>query len=222
MSVIFPSAGQSGYNLSQYLFLLRRLLHDATAKMYTDADLTQYINLARQNISADTCCVRQLQTGVTFTQGIDTYNIYTYLPMGSVTVDVLGIAVYYGNLRVKMRYMDYTTMDANNRAILSYQQCPVIFSKYANNIVVAPVPNQTYTSDWDTAIVPDVMTDNTTPEQIPIPFQECVPFYAAYYAKQYEQSFGEADRFMQQYIFQKQKALRQSQRRVIRNPYQPE
>jgi hypothetical protein len=46
--------------LAAYQVQLRRLLHDATAAFYTDADLTSYINIARTQIAAQGECVRVL------------------------------------------------------------------------------------------------------------------------------------------------------------------
>lgn len=46
--------------LATYQVQLRRLLHDATAAFYSDADLTSYINIARTQIAAQGECVRVL------------------------------------------------------------------------------------------------------------------------------------------------------------------
>jgi hypothetical protein len=44
--------------LATYQVQVRRLLHDATAAFYTDADLTAYINIARTQIAQQGECVR--------------------------------------------------------------------------------------------------------------------------------------------------------------------
>lgn len=44
--------------LAAYITATRRLLHDASAKYFSDAELTTYINSARQRIGLDTGCVR--------------------------------------------------------------------------------------------------------------------------------------------------------------------
>src|SRR5579885_460606 len=215
MAFVIPLPPQSGYKLSDYLFLTQRLLHDPGGNFYPPSDLTRYINLARQRVARDSGSVRYVQTGVTLQQGVDNYNIFTTLPYGPVTVDVLGISVYYGNLRIKLRYWPFTKLDETTRAFLSYQQVPAIFSRVGGGVIyVGPVPNQNYTSDWDTCCLTNDMQDDSSPEQLSAPFQEAVPFYAAYYAKQYEQSYGEADRFLQQYRMQLAAAMRAFQRRV--------
>lgn len=46
--------------LTEYINQVRRLLHDANAQYWSDAELTDDINQARQKIALDTGCVRQL------------------------------------------------------------------------------------------------------------------------------------------------------------------
>lgn len=159
------------------------------------------------------------QYGITVTQGIEAYNQYTYLPLGPVTVDILGVSIYWGNQRVKLKYLPFTQFDAWLRSYSTYQALPVAFSRYAGTIYIGPVPNQTYAVDFDTALIPNTLFDDTTPEQITQPFQVAVKFYAAYLCKLYEQSQGEADLYLKQYRDQMFNCFATVQRRTIENPY---
>ena len=47
--------------LQGYITEVRRLLHDANANFYSDSQLTDYINSARQRVVRDTGCLRKLQ-----------------------------------------------------------------------------------------------------------------------------------------------------------------
>lgn len=47
--------------LSGYITEVRRLLHDANANFYSDSELTDYINSARERVVRDTGCLRTLQ-----------------------------------------------------------------------------------------------------------------------------------------------------------------
>ena len=47
--------------LSSYITDVRRLLHDANANFYTDTQLTDYINAARERTVRDTGCLRTIQ-----------------------------------------------------------------------------------------------------------------------------------------------------------------
>jgi hypothetical protein len=51
--------------LSTYIAEVRRLLHDANSNFWTDADLTTYINEARERVVRDTGCLRTLQSTYT-------------------------------------------------------------------------------------------------------------------------------------------------------------
>lgn len=223
MAFVIPAPAQGGYVLSDYVFEVRLLLHDATGRMYTDEQVIWAVNKGRERVARDTCCVRFLQTnadyGITTTTGVEVYNVYNYLPLGPVTVDVLGVSIYWGNQRVKLNYYPYNMFDAQLRPWQQYQALPAAFSRYTGNVYIGPKPNQDYAWDWDTALVPQEMFDDTTPEQLPIPFQNPVPFYAAYLLKQYEQSFGESGNFMTQYQAQRTNAMSTWQRRTFESSY---
>lgn len=64
--------------LASYRLECRRLLHDATAKFWSNAELNDYINDARSRTVADTGCVRRLVIAY-ISQGIEQY------PTGCVT-----------------------------------------------------------------------------------------------------------------------------------------
>lgn len=223
MSIVVPAPAQGGYVLSDYVFEVRLLLHDATGRMYSDQQVIWAVNKGRERVARDTCCVRFLQTneqyGIETTPGTEVYNVYNFLPLGPVTVDILGVSMYWGNERVKLKYWPYNKFDAYLRIWTTYQALPAAFSRYTGNVYIGPVPNQVYAMDWDTALVPNEMFDDTTPEQLPIPFQNPVPFYAAYLLKQYEQSFGEAQNFEGQYLRQRSNSMATWQRRTFENSY---
>lgn len=224
MAIVIPAPAQGGYVLSDYEFEVRLLLHDSTGKMYSDQQVIWAVNKGRERVARDTACVRYLQTQKQYpllqtTTGVETYNWYSFLPLGPVTCDVLGITMYWGNERVKLKYWPFNKFDANLRIWQTYQGLPGAWSRNANTVYLGPVPNQVYTMDWDTALVPNQMLDDTTPEQLPIPFQNPVPFYAAYLLKQYEQSFGEAQNFEAQYRRQNANAMATWQRRTFENSY---
>ncbi len=221
MAIVLPFPPAGGYKLSDYEFLLQRLLHDPQGRMYPLSDLIRYINLGRDRVARDTLCLRTLQTGLTISQNVEKYNVYTFLPFGPVTVGVLGVSIYWGNLKYQLGQIPWQRFDAWLRTWNTFRQRPTHFANYGGNIVyVGPVPDQNYVSDWDTALTSVDLDDDTSTEQIPIPFQNPVVFYAAYLAKQYEQSIGEADRFMQEYQKQRANAQATWRRRMVMTPYE--
>ena len=58
--------------LSTYLTAVRRLLHDANGRYWTDPDLIDAINQAQRRTVADSACLRQLQT-IYLSQGLELY-----------------------------------------------------------------------------------------------------------------------------------------------------
>jgi predicted Zn-dependent protease len=60
--------------LSGYITECRRLLHDANANFYSNPELTDYINQARQRLVRDTGCLRTYQTSATVTN----QEVYTF------------------------------------------------------------------------------------------------------------------------------------------------
>ena len=193
-------------------------MHDSTNVYWSIPELTDYINTARLRVVADTGCNRQLQT-VTLTQGQETY-AYAATPLGVNTFDVLNLTILWGNLRVPCTYMPFTEFNLKMRAWQVYQSRPVAFTVYGGNTVyVGPIPDQTYLSEWDTVVSPNLLIYPYDQDTIFFPFSDPIPFYAAYLAKYKEQSVEEANRFLQTYSQKVAAAVRSSFTRRITNPY---
>ena len=274
--------------LSGYITEVRRLLHDANGNFFTDQQLTDYINTARQRIVRDTGCLRTLQVSqvpctpvsggkapyfwsantavalndyivsnifiykvtvagtlgsqapgypvsggaypppTPFTNGTATLQYagpsevinFAALPQGQQTLDVLNINLYWGNTRVPMRYLPWTEFNANLRFWQNYIGRPVAFSMFGQNqIYVSPVADQVYPIELDTVILPLPMVLLTEVDTIQDPYTSPVKFYAAYLAKYYEQSFGEAEIYKQEYLKQTQAVLVSTYTRRIPDPY---
>jgi len=274
--------------LSGYITEVRRLLHDASGNFYTDSQLTDYINSARDRIVRDTGCLRQIQitqvpctpvpggaapvmwaanTYVTTGQYL-MYNIFLYeviapgttasvpppypaqnqnyppsspfyngtaelqyagpaevinvscLPAGTQTLDVLNINLFWGNTRIPMRYLPWTQFNAQLRFWQNNVQRPIAFSAFGQNqIFVGPVPDEIYTIEVDSVVLPLPLVYSTDVDSINNPYTNPVKFYAAYLAKYYEQSFGEAEIFKQEYKTQTQAVLVSTYTRRIPDPY---
>ena len=274
--------------LQGYITEVRRLLHDANANFYTNSQLTDYINGARQRLVRDTGCLRTLQISQTpmtpvaggnapvawaagLTVNVGDYvfsNIFLYqvtvagvlgstpppypqngqnfppstpftdgtanlqyagrcevmnfasMPNGTQTLDVLNINLFWGNSRYPLRYLPWTQFTAQLRYWQNYIGQPIAFSDYGQGqIYIAPVPDQVYAVELDTVILPTDLVNLTDSDQITDPYTTVVKFYAAYLAKYYEQSFGEAEIYQQQYTKQVQSVLSSIYTRRIPDPY---
>ena len=142
------------------------------------------------------------------------------LPQGINTVDILNINLYWGNSRIPMRYLPWSDFTSQLRYWQNYIGRPICFSVYGQQqIYIAPVPDQSYYIELDTVILPETLTTLSQVDTILDPWSTAVQYYAAYKAKFYEQSYGEAEIFQQQYNKKVLNVLNSTYTRRIPNPY---
>jgi hypothetical protein len=144
------------------------------------------------------------------------------LPSGINTVDILNINLYWGNSRIPMRYLPWSDFTSQLRYWQNYIGRPICFSVYGQQqIYIAPVPDQSYYIELDTVILPQPLSIGTPDVQDTIldPWSTAVQYYAAYKAKFYEQSYGEAEIYQQQYNKKVLNILNSTYTRRIPNPY---
>lgn len=205
--------------LQQYIQECRLLLHDATSAFFSDAELTGYINTARDRLARDTGCLRQLQTDTT----IANQEVYTFatLANGANTFDVLNINLIWGNSRIPLQYLPWTNFNAQLRYWQNYIGRPIAFSLYASSTsyYLGPVPDQAYVMELDTTVIPAAMANLSDVETIPNTYTSPVAFYAAHKAKFKEQAYGEAEIFKQEYINKARNVLATNYTRRMPNPY---
>ena len=236
--------------LSSYLTAVRRLLHDANANFYTDQQLTDNINSARERVVRDTGALREIVVAqvpcqvapsatinsvapayptpwladTAVTDGTATlqyvgncenisYEALTNLmgtaPLsqssGNTILDIVNINLYWGNSRLPMNYFAWSDFSARLRFWQNYIGQPLAFSVYGqSNIYIGPVPDQIYQVEIDCVVLPNPLNLSTPTinDSINDPYSAAVPFYSAYLAKFYEQSFGESEIFKQEYLKQ--------------------
>jgi hypothetical protein len=122
---------------------------------------------------------------------------------GNTVLDIVNINLYWGNTRVPLDYLSWSDFNARLRFWQNYIGRPLAFSIYGQQqIYIGPVPDQVYQLEIDCVVLPNPLslTTLTATDVINDPYTNCVQFYAAYLAKYYEQSFGEAEIFKQEYL----------------------
>ena len=145
---------------------------------------------------------------------------FAALPSGLQTLDIININLYWGNSRIPLRYLPWSDFNAQLRYWQNNVQRPICFSIYGQSqIYVGPVPDQAYVIDLDTVILPTAMVNLSDTDTINDPYDTVVQFYAAHLAKYYEQSFGEAEIYLQQYKQKTQSVLASVFTRRIPTPY---
>lgn len=138
------------------------------------------------------------------------------------TLDVMNITVLWGSERYIMNRMSFTQFQASIRSWQNYTQWPCYCASYGqNNWYLGPIPDQFYISEWDSIIQPSALVNLTDSDvgTIEYPFDQCVPYYAAHVAKFQEQSYAEADKFLQIYTQKMMYARRSVMMRMIPNAY---
>lgn len=122
-------------------------------------------------------------------------------------LDVLDVYLNYSNLRYPLAGLSFRELSVKFRPYVGYKDIPRAFAVYQENLYVGPVPFAGLTTDWDISPQPAPLVDDSTPERIPVPFQNVPKFYAAYLAKVNEQRQDEAEYFLKHYVLQKNLAI---------------
>jgi hypothetical protein len=204
--------------LSDYITECRRLLHDANGNFYSDSELTDYINDGRSRLVRDTGCLRTYQTSsvVANQEIIQT----STLPSGTNTLDIINLNLIWGNTRISLQYLAFTDFNARLRYYQNYIGRPIAYTMYGQtSIYLGPVPDQTYSIELDTVVLPTNLSNASPTETIPSPYTSPVAFYACYKAKHKEQAYGEAEIFKQEYTGQVRAVLSSVFTRRITTPY---
>jgi len=184
--------------LSEYLLNTRRLVRDANAQYWSDAELTTYINWAMKQRDRDSLMNRSIQTtDLTIDQNLYQFNAS---PFNVSTIDVLSIIVLYGNMRVRLEERVYEEAASLYQPTSSYSGLPTVFAKFgANQVYIAPMPNQAYEAEFDTAVVATDLTVAADADPLPYPWTDPVPFLAAHFARYSLQQYDEAEAMMKAY-----------------------
>lgn len=180
--------------LTAYLTQTRRLLQNPAAPpgLYTDANLTDWINSARGQLAGESESIRVLGTiSTVLTQR--NYN-FTALNLGvSATTGVQGAlhvrslryAVASGYQWIAPRTWEWFELYYLNNPVPD-SAAPTSWAEYAQgqtgSFFVDPLPDLIYTLTADTVCVPIPLVDDTTVEAIPYPWTDAIPYFAAYLA----------------------------------------
>ena len=165
-----------------------------------------------------------------FTNGTATFQYYapaeqipySALPNGLQTLDIININIFWGNSRLPLRYLPWTNFNAQLRYWQNYIGRPICFSIFGQStIYISPVPDQSYTMELDTVVLPTALSLSTptATDEINDPYTTPVAFYACYKAKYKEQSYGEADIYKQEYLKHVNAVLNSVFTRRIPDPY---
>lgn len=194
--------------LAAYIEQTRSLLQlpgsDSTS-LYTDADLTRWINLARGQLAGEAECIR-INGVVTGVVGQPQYrfsviNLAADGPSPGVEGTIHIRSIRYeipggsGTIWIPGRPWEWWELYIANAAVFPPPGAPEVWAQYgqgaapgntgsvaSGSFFISPAPDVVYGLVCDCVCYPAKLADDSTPEAIPYLFTDAVPFFAAYYA----------------------------------------
>jgi hypothetical protein len=94
-------------------------------------------------------------------------------------------SIIFSNWRYSVRVYSFTTYNAQIRTFPSqYLYAPFFCAQFGrgtgSSLYLYPLPSQQYQLELDCQCLPSDLIDDTSPEAIPLPFTEAVPYFMAH------------------------------------------
>jgi hypothetical protein len=197
--------------LQDYLYLTQQLLRDANNRFFTVQYLTLCINNARDKVVVDSMVTRTLPR-ISLVPSQESYSYQTILaaalnlspaPAARQIATILNVNFNQtSSLNPPLRRMAWSDFNRTFR-VSPLNSFPLAWAQYdlASTIYIHPlIPGAGYTAEIDCLYLPTKMVNTTDQETtIPDPLTELVPFFAAFWATQYEQDATRASGFQANY-----------------------
>lgn len=219
--------------LTAYENATTRLLQNppAPTSLYATADIDTWINSARNQLAGESESVRVIATVATAV-GNRVYPFSGITVSGTSGVNqVLHVrrvsySVATGQRWITPRpwsWFDFYYL-ANNPVPVNGP--PLRWSQFAQgalgSLYIDPPPDQIYTLNFDCVCLPVTLTSDSTPEAIPYPWTDAIPYFAAYLALLSAQSparQADAQRYLQMYESFVDRARQFSNPDIVRHQY---
>lgn len=203
--------------LDAYLAQTRRLLQNPSAptSLYSDEDLTDWINISRGQLAGEAECIRAIGTIPTVVDQ-QAYNFSAITIPSAVANGVDGVInirrisynVGSGQRWITPRsweWFDYYVLNnpvpagAEPRSWSQYAQgaAPGNTGSQLGGSFYINLPDAVYTLNCDCVCYPAALADDADPEPIPFLWTDAIPFFAAYYALMSAQNNARMDDAMQ-------------------------
>jgi hypothetical protein len=167
------------HSLTNLLVSIRRLLQEATASFWTDAQLTQYINDGISFIAETTGCYRTIKT-------VSTVALIR-------TVALTGykcIAVEYDN-KALIKIVPIQVGHAKLDGVI-----PQYWFEYGSNIGIEPIPPAIYSLTLYVADIPPALVNGVDVPVIPYSLQGLIVYFAVSRALEQDKKQAAAMQFM--------------------------
>ena len=170
-----------------------------STSLYSDPDLTRWINIARGQVAGEGACIRTHGT-IPTVAGQDNYtfaSISTGVPaatgiQGVIRIDSLHCAAGSGQLWMSPRPWAWFSLYNRNNPVPQQGQ-PTEWAQYGQGAApgaglvnggtfyVSLVPDDVYQLSANSVCYPIPLVDDTTVEALPYFWTDAVPFFAAYF-----------------------------------------
>ncbi len=184
--------------LTAYIAATNRLLQNPVPAnpLYTSADLTVYINQARQQLAGEAECIRADSAGaLVAAQRNYLFTIFTVFTSGNTTLTGIASALTIRQMGVQVGnaiqpltarpwpwFYRYNVQTGAAAATGTPSEWSQQGRGSKGTFAVSPIPTGVMTVFVDAACLPVDLADDTTPEALPAPFTTAIPYYAAYLA----------------------------------------
>lgn len=137
---------------------------------------------------------------------------------------VRSVSVIYNNYRYSLPMYSFSTYQAMIRQYpFQYQYVPTFCAQFGQggdgSIYAYPLPSQTYQWDWDCQCLPMDLIDDGSPEALPDPWTDAVPYMAGYLAMLELQNLNAANYYLQLYDRFAERYSRYARIGRVSNPY---
>lgn len=190
--------------LTAYLTQTRSLLQlpgTQSTGLYSDSDLTRWINIARGQIAGEGECIRVMGTISTVIgqqpynfSGVNTGVSVTNGVQGIINIRSLSYNIGSGQLWIAPRTWPWFSLYNLNNAAPS-SGAPTDWSQFGQgaapgasgsvnggSFYVSPIPDAVYQLNCNSACYPIPLANDATVEALPYLWTDAVPFFAAYFA----------------------------------------
>lgn len=183
--------------LSSYVAQTQRLLHDPNGTLYPVPSLNVYVNEARQQIAIESQSVRGL-IFYNLAANTQTVALSALTPAAGVQAIFAYRQIWSGTVNLSIRDWTYFAsylLDAG--AGLISRDCSQFGDGLNAVIYTSPVGTALQVLRIDAVGLPIDLVDDTTLEALPVPWQNCVKYFAAYLAYLNSQRLPDAEKMFQ-------------------------
>lgn len=214
--------------LSAYLLRVQQLVinpPDTNSLLYSSSDLTKYINTARGQLASEG--VIQVSATLAVTNASQVYPFASIVVTGTsgvaavLNVRQMQYQVSGGAVNVAPR--PWPWFRYYNLGKVAVPGPPTEWAQYGQGeqgSLYVTALDTNYTLAIDTVCLPINLVDDTTPEAIPYPWTDAVPYYAAYLAYTSDQRRADADEMFKEYQMFVDRARKFSTPSVLPGTYQ--